>query len=547
METRICKITGKEFQITAEYKGLLDKIWAPLPEICFEERMRNLLAFWPSVGKWYKRKCDFSWETIVTIYPPDARFPVYKKKYFESDARMPARCDIDRNKPFFTQLQELQEKIPRPHQTGERNSNCEFCDDVWNSKDCYLAISMKKCEKLFYGYRNIWSDKCFDLVFGFDCQLCYSCTYCFNCYECFWSVNSRNCQHSYFFYDCQNCEHCFLCRNLRWKKHCIRNQQYSKEEYEKLIERFRLHSRKNVNNLKEEFKKIMREDAFHLNIQNFQTENCTGTFLERCKECENCFFIQDSEKNCNAIRWLTNKYCVDCSGMLECERCYLSNQISRCYNLWYSSCCASCRDSFYLDSCMDCSYCFACIGLKRKQYCIFNKQYTKSEYETLIVKLQEKIKAEWITALFLPYSMMYTGFNTTMARFYTPDTKDGILKRWGYREEGNEIQIQGEGYDLPDSILDTLDDISDKAIICTKTGQKFNFAKQYVDFCKKYKIALPTVTHMERIEENFTFCSSITPMEGKSAISWKPLVHYYNPVLWFQKIISKEEYDKLIY
>jgi hypothetical protein len=52
---------------------------------------------------------------------------------------------------------------------------------------------------------------------------------------------------------------------------------------------------------------------------------------------------------------------------------------------------------------------------------------------------------------------------------------------------------------------------------------------------------------MERIEENFTFCSSITPMEGKSAISWKPLVHYYNPVLWFQKIVSKEEYDKLVY
>ena len=40
---------------------------------------------------------------------------------------------------FFDQLKELSEKIPRPHQTGENSVNCDWCDDVWESKNCYLA------------------------------------------------------------------------------------------------------------------------------------------------------------------------------------------------------------------------------------------------------------------------------------------------------------------------------------------------------------------------------------------------------------------------
>ncbi len=115
-----------------------------MPEICFEERARQLLSFWPSVGKWYKRKCDFSGETIITIYPENARFPVYKKKYFDGDGRTAPSQDVDRDVPFFAQLQTLQEKTPRPHQLGEQNTNCEFCDDVWNSKDCYLSFSLDK-------------------------------------------------------------------------------------------------------------------------------------------------------------------------------------------------------------------------------------------------------------------------------------------------------------------------------------------------------------------------------------------------------------------
>ena len=141
---------------------------------------------------------------------------------------------------------------------------------------------------------------------------------------------------------------------------------------------------------------------------------------------------------------------------------------------------------------------------------------------------------------------MYTWFNTTLARFFVPLSKEEILRRGGYREEAEGVKIEGEHYDLPDSILDTPDDISSKLIVCEKTGQKFNFVQQYVQFCHKQGIALPRETHLERLQENFVFCSSITPITIQDA-EGKSLTHYYPGQLGFQKIVSKEAYDKLIY
>ena len=203
----------------------------PVPDICEEERFQRLLSFRPTIGKRYKRTCDFSGESIVSNFPPQTRFPVYKKKYFDGDGRTAPSQDVDRSQPFFLQLQRLQEQTPRPHQLGEHIENCVFCDDVRDSRNCFLSVSMENCEQLYYSYRNVNCEYCYDTVFCFDCVKCYSCTYCFTCYECFRCLNSRECRTSYFLYDCQNCDHCFMCWNLKDKKYCIRNKQYTPEEY----------------------------------------------------------------------------------------------------------------------------------------------------------------------------------------------------------------------------------------------------------------------------------------------------------------------------
>ena len=55
-----------------------------------------------------------------------------------------------------------------------------------------------------------------------------------------------------------------------------------------------------------------------------------------------------------------------------CEKCYGCSYCTRCFNS------TNCVMGFDLRDCLDC---VMCVGLRSKQYCILNKQYTKEEYE----------------------------------------------------------------------------------------------------------------------------------------------------------------------
>src|SRR3989338_7963683 len=47
------------------------------------------------------------------------------------------------------------------------------------------------------------------------------------------------------------------------------------------------------------------------------------------------------------------------------------------------------QNTRYSEECQNCLDVFGCEGLRKKQYCILNKQYTKEEYEKLIPKIIE--------------------------------------------------------------------------------------------------------------------------------------------------------------
>lgn len=80
------------------------------------------------------------------------------------------------------------------------------------------------------------------------------------------------------------------------------------------------------------------------------------TYVQRCRDVADCFFIFDSE------------LCY------ECIDCYHG------YNLRYSQNCQSCSDSQFLFDCNGCKNCFGCINLANKEYYIFNEPYTPEAY-----------------------------------------------------------------------------------------------------------------------------------------------------------------------
>src|SRR3989344_7533843 len=206
-ENKICEHCNSEFTILAEEFSLYQKVDIEPSGLCFSCRTRHLFSFW-YFGKFRKGKSDLSGESLITVLPEQPRYPIYALHEWHSDKWDPMTYgqDYDSSRSFFEQLKELQEKVPRPHQLGAQNTGCDWCEDVWRSKNCYLSRSMLKCENLYYSYRNLDVKNSIDVCICFNSELCYECSECHNSYHLFYSKHSRDCIDSYFLYDCRNCQ-----------------------------------------------------------------------------------------------------------------------------------------------------------------------------------------------------------------------------------------------------------------------------------------------------------------------------------------------------
>ncbi len=477
---KVCSDCKSEFKIDSGDLILYEKVGLKIPEQCFECRLKQYAAFWP-FGKFRKGTSDLSNESLITILPNQARYPIYKSHEWHGDAWEASNFsqDYDPSRPFFDQLKELQEKVPRPHQVGKDNVKCDWSDDVWHSKNCYLTRSVFKCEDISYGYRVVECKNSFDIAHSFNLQNCYDCTLCHNSFNLNFCENSKDCIDSYFLFDGRNCQNCFMSYNLRNKQYCIRNVQYTKEEYQKLIQEIKLDSYKNIENLKSEFENILKNQAVHRENFNLKTTDSKGNYMTNCDKCVNIFSYEDSQNCRNQLRGLGNKDCIDGMGIFgKVEVSGNNSCVLYSYSVKHSSWSMG-RYSEYLDMCDEVEYCFGCVGLKKKKYCILNKQYSKEEYEKLREQIIADMEARGEYGKFLPYSMGLCGYNLSTAIVYFPDfKKEDILQKGGYWSE--EDLSSGDGMpslELPDSILETKADIITQALICPETHYRFNISE----------------------------------------------------------------------
>lgn len=533
-----CRQCTKEYSHHEIEQSLVQRMTIPPTDLCLDCRRQHRLAFWP-FGNFYARQCDLSGERIITTFPPDTPFPVYKREYWYSDKWQAPEMDVDLDRPFFDQLNELQSRTPHYHALGDAKSvNCDYGDDVWESKNCYMSRSMYLCEDTHYSYRTIRVKSSLDITFSYDLDQCYDCTYCFNSYNLHHSIDSRNCTDSSLLYDCRDCDNCFMCWNLRHKNYCIRNKQYSPDEYKKELERINRGSWIALQALKEEYQQHLRRDVIHKPDFNTQTEGCLGNFLDKCKNCIDTNLSAESEDSYDIFRGHQDKDCTSVSGLLTGELCCQIMQATNLFNVQYAMYCVDCSNAQYLDQCQGCEHCFGCVGLFKRQYCILNKQYEKEEYEAVREKIIEKMKERGEYGTFFPWSMAYSGYNASLAALhYQDETRASIEARGGKWEESSQSSIAGVS---GDAILDHIKDIGEewigKVIMCMRTGKPFNIVKQEYAFYKKHSVPLPRENPDERNRSRYRYLCATTPRTVACYICQKPVMTYY-PAEWgYEKI-----------
>jgi len=545
---KVCVDCNKEFTIDSGDLVLYEKIGLEIPNNCFFCRLKHHLGF-SIFGKFRRGKSDLSGENLITILPNHAKYPIYKSNEWWGDGwdAMDYGQDYDSTRPFFEQLKELQNKVPRPHQTGINNLNCDWCEDIWNSKNCSLSRAVDKSEDSSYLYRVVNAKNCYDVAVSFNLQDSYNCVTCYDSFNLNFSENSRDCIDSYFLFDCRNCQNCFMSWNLRNKQYCIRNKQYSKEAYQEELSKINMGSLSELEVLNKEFENILKSEAVHRENFNLRTTNSTGNYLTDCDKCTNCFTWDDSQNCRNSLRGLYSKDSIDQTVTWNTELSGNNSAVNGGYQIKYSARSVG-KYSEYVEMCEDVEYCFGCVGLRKKKYCILNKQYSKEEYERLKEQIVSDMKASREYGKFLPLSFAPCDWNLSNGIIYFPEVKkEEIIKKGGYWSEEDLSSADGmSSLELPDNIKDTEENISSIALICPETKYRFNISADEYKFHKRKNIALPRLHFDLRMINNAKRTAVLQAYPYKCCYCKKDIMAYYPNEWGYERVACEECYKQNI-
>ena len=529
-ETKICQNCKNQFAIEPEDFEFYDKIKVPPPTWCPECRMVRRMQ-WRNERTLYKRKCDAPGhnEEIISIYHKDSPVKVYDQKYWWSDEWDPMeyRRDYDFSKPFFEQWRNLLKEMPQNNLISENSVNSDYGNFQNNNKNCYLISGGFDNENVLYANHGDLSRDSADLYYFAKLELSYENIICQNSYKLFFSQNCDNCSDSYFLYDCRNCQNCFGCAGLRNKQYYIFNKPYSKKRYETSLTNINPGNFRELIKQRELFEKIkLSYPRRFCNIN--KSVDSVGDNIFNCKNCKYAFdvLLGDNE-NGKFIFWsgATIKDVYDGTGIgVKSELLYEGVSIGL-FNakIFYSIVTRNSHDVQYSFNCHSSSNLFACVGLRNKQYCILNKQYTKEEYEKMVPKIIKHMNSMPYTdnkgriykyGEFFPPELSPFSYNETIAQEYFPLTKEQALEQgysWKDSEERN-INITIKSEDLPDHIKDVKDDIVDQIIECGHQGKcqeqcttAFKIIEPELQFYRKMNLPIPRLCpncrHYQRIKQ----------------------------------------------
>src|SRR3989344_1648993 len=127
-----------------------------------------------------------------------------------------------------------------------------------------------------------------------------------------------------------------------------------------------------------------------LNLTNKNNHNCEyANWLDYSKNCYLVFGGGYDENVSYANRPFYTKDSMDIYFCNKVEFCYENVNCQNSYKLSFGENCNNCVDSCLMYDCKNCSDCFGCVGLRNKQHCIFNVEYSKEEYEQKIKELNQ--------------------------------------------------------------------------------------------------------------------------------------------------------------
>jgi hypothetical protein len=525
-ETKQCQNCKKDFNIESEDLNFYEKIKVPPPTFCPECRMVRRMMY-RNERSLYKRTCDFTGNSIITMFHPEANIKVYDKDIWWGDSWDPTGygMDYDFFRPFFEQYKELLSKVPL---ANLGNTNCvdsPYGNHNADCKNCYLVYASYLNEDVMYSQGASSLKNCLDIYSIMKSEQCYGDILSGSLYNTHFSYDSDDSLSSWFLRTCVNCQDCIGCINLRNKKYCILNRQYTKGEY--LIEKEKLDfgSYKILSQFKEKYKKFILNYPYRY-AGILKSVNCTGDNILNAKNTNYSFDIygdiEDSKYVAHGFGAKDNYdiYGFGAGAYLLYEGVDIGIKGS---NNFFGVLNHGCINTQYTYMCYNAKNLFGCISIRKGEYCILNKKYSKEEYEELVPRIIkhmnempyiDHIGRSYKYGEFFPSELSPFAYNETIAQEYFPKSTEEIIEQgYLYRKPfDKDYQITIDSKDLSDHIRDVTDSILDETISCPNKGSEltqctlaYRIHPEELTFLRKHNIALPrycpNCRHYERLAQ----------------------------------------------
>lgn len=480
----------------------------------FQEKRKNTpwREFMRDFASWYPTNI-YKHEGMFTRYPATPRKPnlVSIEKYPNITQTI---WDETRGS-FFDVLTDLYKKCYlTPIIIYSINQNSNYSDMVFGAKNAYLSFSVwigaeniLYSSSVFSNVRNVYNsfiveDNSENVYYSKSIQKGNS---------IFFSKYITDSYNIWFSSNLIGCQECIFCSDLQNKSYHIHNKPYTKEEY--------LKEKKAILAKKSEFEQWYLSSEEH--PSNYGSTNVSWTMLVNSHDIENGYFCRDITRGRNLFiasggeSWSSNFYDGFDVGV-NCADFYAVSGSGTTSQQLYSCCNVNGSYEIYYGIFLsDCSHCFGCIWLTNKQYCIFNKQYSREERYQKVDEIFTQMEKDWTLWSFFPASMNPFYFNDTAAYLIDPSFTKEEVTELDYLRRDDPIRV-----DIPEwlEVVKT-NELSQyewfengkrkinpgilKKVITDEEGNSYRIVKMEYDFLMKHSLPLPRKHWLERMKDNF--------------------------------------------
>ncbi|MBU0531084.1 MAG: hypothetical protein ABIG32_00875 [Candidatus Uhrbacteria bacterium] len=498
---RVCELTGEKWVMTEEEIGWYKKFNVPPAKISPLTRWLMGGSYYVTNQWWWQKHPKTDKPLLTFVHPatgikvlPDAE---WMDQDFVSEARQ-----IDPNRGLFDQLRDLQLAVPlmaSRHSKKPENSLALFSMGDTNSYFCLFTQSK----------HSLYSEWVFDLEDsmhvwgGRSITGSYFVLHSSRIYNSKFVHASYDCIDSSFLFDCRNCEKCFAATNKRNAKYIFFNKQLSKEGWEKRVAEIDFGDRKVLSEYRVRWRQLMDEEAIWPENFNIQAADSTGEYLNKVNGMHWC---KNSHNNCHDCYYVDagadqGSESAFCNCVVSSSRIFGSINAIHSADMRYTQACNDCQNLEYSMQCFNCENCFGCVGLNRKKYCIFNKQYSEDEYWQQVDELKCRMLdrgeyGQWFPLSMSPVYVFDSGgavqFGASRedllrlgAKEYDPESC-GAIGEDLVRQEARNVS------EVPDHI-DELDpeEWANIPLYDPEEKRRFALLKPEIDFYQKHRLAPP--------------------------------------------------------